>query len=139
MNQLELPVSVPHVADVSDEGKPRWYRAVAMIPGSWLEGKLALKLHGQQKAEAWCNGRALQSTSKASGKVAAFPLPADSVEADDWNLIVIKLDGSLLADPPVLASGEKELRMLAGLAISYRRSAGVAFQHAAASQIWWIS
>ncbi len=106
------PVSVPHAADIDDDGQPRWYRAVAMIPGSWLKAKLLLKLRGTQTTKVWCNGQSLASASKASGKVAAFDLPGQAVEADDWNLIVIKIDaGGLLADPPVLASGKNKISM----------------------------
>ena len=127
---------VPHVADPDQQ--PGWYRAVVMIPAGWLDQGLKLKLKGSHESDVWCNGQLLKSSPKASGKLTVWDVPASVVEADDWNLLVIKLARRRFAGRSASLGIRQEQDFDArSLAVSsWRRRF---FQHAAARQIWWFA
>ena len=101
------PVLVPH--ETEDMKATGWYRAVVKIPATWANAKptLLLKRKLGQNHQVSCNGKPCQPL--ANGQ---FALPVDSIEADDWNLIVVRISGKgRLHAAPTLITGTEKLVM----------------------------
>lgn len=110
-------VSVPHSDDAAighEKGDANWYRCVVRIPGDWAEtARLVLPSAGQH-AQAWLNGKSLQPANEANSGF-AFDLPADSIETDDANLLVVRLEDDSrdvrLLDAPTLHARESRMSL----------------------------
>ena len=88
-----------------------WYRCVVRIPSEWIaKGGLVLKLPGKTtSARVWFNGH---QTSRTHHE---FAVPSVWVEADEANLIVVRIDdardGNGILRTPVLTSAKGRLEL----------------------------
>jgi sugar lactone lactonase YvrE/nicotinamidase-related amidase len=109
-------VSLPLPGQAAAPHQPQWYRCVVRIPQGWLDDPVALKCRGgDQPMKAWINGHELQGRRKGSGvtsfEISPDAIEADAIEADDANLMVLRLTRGSLGGAPVISSGSNKLAL----------------------------
>ncbi|MCG8651140.1 MAG: isochorismatase family protein [Pirellulales bacterium] len=109
-------VPVPHLAPEGGDRQPSesvWYRCVVRLPRQWLKNKLVLAFPNEMTdVRVWCNGRELERDR--SQLPPSFVLAGDAVEADDANLLVVRLQpgkSRSLTAAPTLVSGKHRLHL----------------------------
>ena len=84
-------------------------------PKSWANTEtLRLKV-GSEPTRAWLNGHEAVAKSASEGEAKSLAFPAESIVADDYDLLVLRIehsDGETgVNSPPVLVSGSRQLEL----------------------------
>ena len=91
-----------------------WIRCTVRLSKEWL-GDAETSLNGPElnaRTKAWMNGVPLMHSASARGRMT---MAAESIAADDINLLVIRMDAATdqthLPLPPAIANGKRELSL----------------------------
>ena len=112
-----------------------WYRCVVRIPESWTHETVRLKCRGSHSLKAWINGTSLAGDRRGNN-VTAFTIPAEAIEAEDHNLIVLEFTNGALAGVPVISAGSRKLVLRGWWQMRHRQRRGL-LEHAAACEVWY--
>lgn len=115
-----MTVSLPNSWTVTTEGAfsdysgPAWYRCAVRVPADWIaqDGITMQVAKDAPKLEAWFNGHALTAAAQ-SEESRGFCIPADIIERDDVNLLVIRVEhansATMLEPMPIVRGRGHEL------------------------------
>jgi hypothetical protein len=79
---------------------------VIHIAAAWTAPFLELELAGDHQLQVWLNGAELRTTSSQR-----YAIPAEHVQANDANLLVVRISNGDLNATPRLRSGGKQLSL----------------------------
>lgn len=95
-------VAVPNQWEklTTDPVRVGWYRANLRLNDTWQKSPLQVQVNlPSQATTAWLNGKSLP---QAGTDAAVFTLPAEGINWNDANLLVIRIAGREFLPPPVL-------------------------------------
>lgn len=99
------------IGDAFKDQPQMWYRGALRVPANWLGmGPVGLSLTHKGKPQVWLNGHELSPAAPdpRSPGMLQFLFPADHLNVDDYNLVVVKLPA------PEIRIRDASVHLLAG-------------------------